>query len=46
MKQLSETVPSLQVKERTVLQSSQRKSERNGWNIYERDKDGNIIMPR
>ena len=46
MKQLSETVPSLRVKERTQLQSSQRQAERTGWKSYERDNDGNVIMPR
>lgn len=46
MKQLSETVPSLQTKERTQLQSSQRQAERTGWKSYERDKSGNVVMPR
>lgn len=46
MHQLSETVPSLQKLERTHLQSSQRLSERLGWNTYERDEKGNTVMPR
>jgi len=46
MRQLSESVPSLQKLERTQLQSSQHLSERLGWNAYERDENGNVVMPR
>jgi len=46
MEELSETVPSLAVYEKTLLDKKERVLETDGKTIYERDEQGNVIKPR
>lgn len=45
-KKLSETIPSLAFKERTLLKKQEKLSEMNGTAIFERDSLGNVLKPR
>ncbi len=45
-RKLSKTVPSLAVKERTLLTLQEREAEKRGEKTFERDSQGNVIKPR
>ena len=43
---LSETIPSLLHKEKTLLKKSEKEKEENGKCVYERDRRGNVYKPK
>lgn len=45
-KELSKTIPSLSIKEKTLLTKKEKLSESEGKSVFERDCEGNVVKPR